>query len=99
MRHVKRRLLSRHVISFEESCDRDLYVQLKHKTFRTWDETARKADLFVEARGKGQRESKEAPQGKTENQITKRAVKPTSVVKFSVRVTIPIDVGIMPIGA
>ena len=36
---------------FLESCNRELYVHLKPKTFKNSDEIAREADLFAEARG------------------------------------------------
>ena len=36
---------------FLESCNRELYVHLKPKTFKNLDEMARETDLFAEARG------------------------------------------------
>ena len=36
---------------FLESCNRELHVHLKLKTFKNLDEMAREADLFAEARG------------------------------------------------
>ena len=36
---------------FLESCNRELYVHLKPKTFENLDEMAKEADLFAEARG------------------------------------------------
>ena len=36
---------------FLESCNRELYVHLKPKTFKNLDEMAKEADLFAEARG------------------------------------------------
>ena len=56
---------------FLESCNRELYVHLKSKTFKNLDEMATEADLFAEARGsvfscvnKGQRDSKDKPASK-----------------------------------
>ena len=50
---------------FLESCNRELYVHLKPKTFKNLDEMAREVDLFSEARSgvsscvsKGQRENR-----------------------------------------
>ena len=36
---------------FLESCRRELYVHLKPKTFKNWNEMAKEVDLFAEARG------------------------------------------------
>ena len=36
---------------FLESCNRELYVHLKPKTFKNLNEIAKEADLFAEARG------------------------------------------------
>ena len=59
-------MISRHHDQFLDACSRELYVHLKHKTFKNLFEMAREADLFAEARGgvpscvaKGQRENKD----------------------------------------
>ena len=68
---------------FLESCNRELYVHLKPKTFKNLDEMAKEADLFAEARGgvhtcvnKGQRDNRGAAPSQNKTGASRPSGKP-----------------------
>ena len=68
---------------FLESCNRELYVHLKPKTFENLDEMAKEADLFAEARGgvhtcvnRGQRENRGAAPSQNKTGASRPSGKP-----------------------
>ena len=68
---------------FLESCNRELYVHLKPKTFKNLNEMAKEADLFAEARGvvhtcarRGQRNDRSAAPSQNKTGASKPSGKP-----------------------
>ena len=68
---------------FLESCNRELYVHLKPKTFKNLDEMAKEADLFAEARGgvhtcvsRGQRDNRGAAPSQNKTGASRPSGKP-----------------------
>ena len=68
---------------FLESCNRELYVHLKPKTFENLDEMAKEADLFAEARGgvhtcvnRGQRDNRGAAPSENKTGASRPSGKP-----------------------